>query len=215
MKSVLRMCAVVAAVVSVSACTVRNPVKENSPDAEVLAARYVHDGPARLTLYTMRSNRNGSGAHTSLLINGSERVAFDPAGSFRKDGAIVAKNDVVYGMTPWMVDQYTRFHARETYHVVVQSLDVSPQVAEMALRKAQSLGPVLESQCAQSTSQVLRALPGFEDAPSTLFPVKLEEYFAAKGATYERLFEYDDDDKSKVLAAFTPQYEDEPLSPTN
>ncbi len=215
MKAVLRVCAVVAALVSLSACTVRNPAKENSPEPEVLAARYVHDGPARLTLYTMRSNSNGQGAHTSILINASERVAFDPAGSFRKEGAIVAKNDVVYGMTPWLVDQYTRFHARETYHVVLQSIDVSPPVAEMALRKAQSLGPVLESQCAQYTSQVLRSLPGFEDAPSTLFPIKLEEYFAAKGATYDRLFEYDEDDKSKVLANFTPQYEIENKAPTN
>ncbi|TCL08483.1 hypothetical protein BXY66_0520 [Shimia isoporae] len=215
MKSVLRVCAVVAAVVSLTACTVRNPVKENSPDAEVVAAQYVHDGPPRLTLFTMRSNRTGQGAHTSLLINASERVAFDPAGSFRKEGAIVAKNDVVYGMTPWMVDQYTRFHARETYHVVVQSIDVSPQVAEMALRKAKTLGPVLEAQCAQTTSQVLRSLPGFEDAPSTFFPTRLEEYFAAKGATYDRLFEYDDDDKSKVLAAFTPEYEAEPVDPSN
>ena len=215
MMILVRGLALLALVASVSACSVRNPASDNSPDAAVQAARYVHDGPKQLTLYTMISNESGSGAHTSLMINGSQRVAFDPAGSFRKEGAIVAKNDVVYGMTPYMVDQYTRFHARETYHVVVQSLDVSPQVAEMALRKAQSLGPVLESQCAQSTSQILRALPGFEDAPSTLFPVKLEEYFAAKGATYERLFEYDDDDKSKVLAAFTPQYEDEPLKPTN
>ena len=33
------------------------------------------------------------------------------------------------------------------------------------------------------------------------------DYFAEKGATFERLYEYDSDDKSKVLAAFVPEYE--------
>ncbi|WP_247738663.1 hypothetical protein [Shimia sp. R9_2] len=202
----IRMMALALLALSLAACTVRNPVETNAPDQEVAAARYAHSGPKQLTLFTMISNDNGSGAHTSLLINASERVAFDPAGSFRTEG-ITAKNDVVYGMTPYLVDQYTRFHARETFHVVVQTLDVEPEVAELALRKAQSLGPVLESQCALTTSQVLAGLPGFEDAPRTYSPRKLSEYFAAKGASYDRLFEYDDADKSKVLAAFVPEYE--------
>lgn len=206
MVSVFRLCAALILAVSVSACAVRNPVDTNSPDSELAQARYVHDGPTRLTLYTMIANSNGKGAHTALLINASERVAFDPAGSFRTDG-IAAKNDVVYGMTPYLTDQYTRFHARETYHVVVQSIDVSPQVAELALRRAQTLGPVGEAQCAHTTSALLAGLPGFEDAPQSYFPLKLSAYFAEKGATYERLFEYDDDDKSKVLAAFVPEYE--------
>ena len=205
--SFVRVAALLAVAVCVSACSVRNPESTNSPDAEVLAARYEHEGPKRLTLYTMISNDTGSGAHTSLMINAGQRATFDPAGSFRKEGAIVAKNDVVYGMTPYLEDQYKRFHARETYHVVVQSIDVSPQVAEMALRKAESLGPVLEAQCAHSTSGLLKSLPGFEDAPQSYYPLKLMDYFAAKGATYDRLFEYDADDKSKVLAAFVPEYE--------
>lgn len=204
MTVIIRFLALAVLALSVSACSVRNPVRTNSPDQEVAAARYEHAGPKQLTLYTMVSNRSGSGAHTSLLINASERVAFDPAGAFRTEG-IIAKNDVVYGMTPYLVDQYTRFHARETFHVVVQTLDVSPEVAEMALRKAQSLGPVLESQCALTTSQLISSLPGFEDAPTTYWPLQLSEYFASKGASYDRLFEYDDDDKSKVLATFVPE----------
>ncbi|MBO9478397.1 hypothetical protein J7382_12695 [Shimia sp. R11_0] len=206
MKNLIRGSFVLAMSLSVAACSVRNPVETNAPDSEVAAARYVHDGPKRLTLYTMISNETGAGAHTSLMINASERVAYDPAGSFRTEG-ITAKNDVVYGMTPYLVDQYTRFHARETYHVVVQSIDVSPQVAEIALREAQSLGPVLEAQCALTTSQLMSQLPGFEDAPRSYSPKKLSAYFADKGASYDRLFEYDDDDKSKVLAAFVPEYE--------
>ena len=206
MKPLLRLCAAVAVMATVTACTVRNPPETNSSDAEVAQARYVHSGPPSLTLYTMISNSSGAGAHTSLMINGSQRVAFDPAGSFRAEG-IAAKNDVVYGMTPYLVDQYTRYHARETFHVVLQTIDVSPQVAEQALRKAQSIGPVLEAQCAYTTSSLIASLPGFQDAPVTYSPLKLSEYFAKKGASYDRLFEQDGDDNSKVLKDFVPEYE--------
>ncbi len=206
MKTLLRLCTALAVMATLTACSIRNPVETNSSDAEVAQARYVHSGPPRLTLYTMISNSTGAGAHTSLMINGSQRVAFDPAGSFRT-GGIVAKNDVVYGMSPYLVDQYTRYHARETYHVVLQSIDVSPQVAEMALRKAQSTGPVLEAQCAYTTSSIIASLPGFEGAPVTYSPLKLSEYFAKKGASYDRLFEQDGDDNSRVLKAFIPEYE--------
>ena len=94
MTVIIRFLALAVLALTVSACSVRNPVRTNSPDQEVAAARYEHAGPKQLTLYTMVSNRSGSGAHTSLLINASERVAFDPAGAFRTEG-IIAKNDVV------------------------------------------------------------------------------------------------------------------------
>ncbi|PSL20959.1 hypothetical protein [Shimia abyssi] len=206
MRNVLRLCLAMAVMASLAACAVRNPVETNSPDEDVARARYVPAGPPSLTLYTMISNSSGAGAHTSLLISASERVAFDPAGSFRAEG-IAAKNDVVYGMTPYLVDQYTRYHARETYHVVVQKLEVSPAVAELALQRSKTIGPVTEAQCAYTTSALIASLPGFEDAKQTYYPVKLSEYFAKKGASYERLYEYDDDDKSNVLADFVPEYE--------
>ncbi|MEC8042170.1 MAG: hypothetical protein VX181_15955, partial [Pseudomonadota bacterium] len=61
-----------AAVSMLSACV----VKQDPPISdEVLAASvYQHDGPPRLTLFTMINNRTGRGAHTSLMINGSQRV---------------------------------------------------------------------------------------------------------------------------------------------
>ncbi len=206
MKFVPRFCVAFVLLAALSACSVRNGLDTNSSDVDVVQAQYKYVGPPSLTLYTMISNSTGSGAHTSLMINASQRVAFDPAGSFRADG-IVSKNDVVYGMTPYLVDQYTRYHARETFHVVVQTVQVSAEVAEIALRKAQTLGPIAESQCAKSTSELLASVPGFQDVPRTYYPVKISEYFANKGASYERLYEYDDDDKSKVLEAFVPEYE--------
>ena len=95
-----------------------------APDDAVARAAYRHDGPPRLTLFTMINNRTGAGAHTSLMINGSQRVIFDPAGSFKHE-TLPERHDVVYGITPPVADVYTRYHARKTYHVKVQELDVS------------------------------------------------------------------------------------------
>lgn len=192
------------AVLALSACAV--PSKSQwSSDEFVSRAIYRHNGPPRLTLFTMINNSNGSGAHTSLLINGSQRIAFDPAGSFRHED-IPARHDVVFGMTPYMVDVYTRFHARETFHVIVQQVDVSPEVAELALKKALSYGPVSRAHCAFSVSELLSELPGFGHIKKGYFPTKLSEQFAQiPGATFRRLYEDDDDDKSKVLRDFVPE----------
>jgi hypothetical protein len=192
-----------AATTALSACV----VKQDPPIAdEVLAASvYQHEGPARLTLFTMINNRSGRGAHSSLMINGSQRVIFDPAGSFRK-GSIVTRDDVVYNVTPVMADFYTRFHARETYHVVVQEVDVSPEVAEQALQLAMARGEVPDAFCANSTSELLSKLPGFEGISRTWYPKNLSEQFnAIEGVTRSELYEYDDGDRFKALEAFDPE----------
>lgn len=189
-----------AAVSMLSACV----VKQDPPISdEVLAASvYQHDGPPRLTLFTMINNRTGRGAHTSLMINGSQRVIFDPAGSFRK-GGIVTRDDVVYNVTPRLADIYTRFHARQTYHVVVQELDVSAEVAEQALQLALARGEVPDAYCANSTSELLAKLPGFEGIEKTWYPKDLSEQFnQIPGVSRSELYEYDDGDRFKALEAF-------------
>lgn len=180
-------------------------VKHDPPvtDQQIVEATYRHSGPPELTLFTMINNQNGSGAHTSLMINASQRVIFDPAGSFR-DEKIVARNDVVYGITPYVEDVYTRFHARKTYHVVIQRLSVSPEVAETALRLALGMGEVTDGRCAASTSQILAQLPGL-DVTQTMSPKKLMAQFGqAPLISSQSLYEYDDDDKTKALRAYEP-----------
>lgn len=66
------------ALISLAACGAE-PIW--APDDAVATARYAHPGPTSVTLYTVLSTRSGAGAHAGLLINGSERVLFDPAGS--------------------------------------------------------------------------------------------------------------------------------------
>lgn len=201
MNRFLRVFAAILMVGSLAACAVNT---DNASDDAIRAVAYSDGGQSRITLYTMVSNDTGSGAHTALLINGSQTVAWDPAGSFRGEG-VVARGDVIYGMSPKMVDYYTRYHARETYHIIVQELDVSPEIAEAALRKVMANGAVPQSQCALSTSAILRSLPGFEALPSTYYPNKLSDAFAQYSPIRKELWEYDADDKSTVLREYNAE----------
>lgn len=111
---------------TVSACS--KPAAWAS-DEDLAKVQYRDAGPTKLTLFTMINNRSGVGAHTSLMISASQRVIWDPAGSFYHP-SIPERNDVLFGISPRVADVYTRYHARETFHVIVQELEVSPDVAE-------------------------------------------------------------------------------------
>ena len=101
----------------------------------ISSVSYQHGGPTALTLYTMINNRSGAGAHTSLMINASQRVIFDPAGSVRLS-SVPVRGDVLYGISPTVADFYARAHARESFHVVFQRIEVPPALAELAMRLA-------------------------------------------------------------------------------
>ncbi|MFW2544180.1 hypothetical protein ACN2XU_16215 [Primorskyibacter sp. 2E107] len=189
------------AAVTLAGCAANTSGVDSTPE-EVAAATYRHDGPPSLTLYTMINNRSGSGAHTSLLINASQRVVFDPAGSVRLK-AVPEMGDVLYGITPRVKDFYERAHARKTYHVRIQSIPVSAEVAERALRLAQQSGPVASARCAASTSALLQQLPGFESISDTWYPNKLADQFATlPGVSDRKLYEDDADDKAIAIAQF-------------
>lgn len=174
-----------------------------APDEVVSQAVYRHDGPPRLTLFTMINNRSGNGGHTSLMINGTQRIIFDPAGSFKHE-TIPERNDVIFGITPQVADVYTRFHARETWHVRIQEIDVSPELAEQVLQLAQGYGAVPGAFCARSTSDILaQVLPG--QIKRTFYPVNLADQMSqVAGVREQRLHEFDNDDNSKVLREWSP-----------
>lgn len=172
-----------------------------SPEA-VAQAAYRHDGPPAITLYTMVSNNSGAGAHSSLMINASERVIFDPAGSVRHS-RLAERGDVLYGVTPEIARFYELAHARETYHVVVQRLEVSPEVAEQALQLARTNGRVAQAFCTMATSGLLRQLPGFDGIGQTFFPLGLlEDFERLPGVETRRVYDNDGDDKSTAIADF-------------
>ena len=72
-------------------------------DQTVADAVYRHDGPPTLTLFTVISKASGSGAHSALMVNGSQRLIFDPAGTFHHPN-LPERHDVIYGMTDPAVD---------------------------------------------------------------------------------------------------------------
>lgn len=167
-----------------------------------VVARAIHRKPGRkyITLYTMKNVDSDNGAHSSLLINASQRVLFDPAGSFEQE-VMPERNDVLFGATPRLENFYVSFHARSTYYVVGQSVDVSPEVAEQALNLALVSGPVAQANCARVTSRILRQLPGFEDIRQTWGPNRIQEDFAKlPGVTTLEYREDDADDKTLALA---------------
>lgn len=172
-----------------------------APDEAVSQAHYRHDGPPEITLFTVINNRSGEGAHSALMINGSERIMFDPAGSWYH-GWSPERNDVHYGITPLIEKRYIDYHTRVTYRTVIQRIRVTPEVADRAIALAEGAGPVPKAMCANSTSAILRQLPGFESIPQSYFPKKVSEAFGAlPGATFEVVYDDDDDDNSALLAA--------------
>ena len=164
-----------------------------APDEAVARARYVSNEPTSLTLYTVVSKRNGTGGHSALMINASQRVLFDPAGSF-KVGSVPERNDLLYGITERMRKLYIDYHARDTYDVLAQTIQVSPAVAEQALREAQSYGAVNKAFCGNSVSDILKDLPGFENTPRTFSPIRISEAFAAHPGVMTHLYRDGDPD---------------------
>ncbi|WP_420862257.1 hypothetical protein [Algirhabdus cladophorae] len=181
----------------VAACTV--VPSTYASDELVAQKRYVHAGPTSLTLLTVLKNSSDGGAHLALMVNGSERVIFDPAGSFQHP-VIPERGDVIIGSNPAVYDVFVDYHARVTYRVVEQVIEVSPAVAELALQKVYANGAVPQAMCSQSITTILSELPGFESIRQTWFPKNAMDQFGALPGVATRVYRDDDpDDKDLVL----------------
>jgi len=169
-----------------------------APEEQVQAARFVAGPPSYITLYTVVNKSSGSGAHSAILVNGSERLIFDPAGTWMHP-RLPERNDVHFGMTDKALAFYIDYHARKTYDVIEQQIMVSPQVAELVLRRVKDYGAVPKAMCTAATSSILRGVPGFESMPSTWYPKKLADAFGALPGVSTRLITDDDDDSNHVV----------------
>jgi hypothetical protein len=169
---------------------------KESPASAIEAAVHVNTGPPKLTLITMVNNRSGAGAHTALLVESTQTVLFDPAGSFEHE-RIPERGDVLYGMTPSWVQSYKSAHARNDFHVVSQEFSVTPAQAARALQLVQANGAVPSAMCTNSTSSILRQIPGFQSVKQVYYPLKLmEQVETLPGVTTTRYYE---DDAGDVL----------------
>jgi hypothetical protein len=179
---------VVGAPLALAACSAE-PVW--APDEAVNTATFRGQGPSALTLFTVKNNGSGNGAHSALLINASQRVLFDPAGSFETN-ATPERNDVIFGFTPGAEQSYLSYHSRIQYFTLIQSLNVSPAVAERALQLSLANGAEPKAHCTRAISRILAQLPGFETIGSTWFPNNLSDDFATlSGVTTSEVHEQD------------------------
>ncbi|MFM2390089.1 MAG: hypothetical protein RLZZ437_1644 [Pseudomonadota bacterium] len=193
---IARFAVVLAAIALLSACAEKAPY---APDEAVQAAAFVADAPPSITLFTVINNRSGGGAHSGLLINGSQRVMFDPAGSWYHPN-LPERDDVHFGMTDRMIAYYIDYHARETFRVVQQNVPLSPAAAEQVMANALAYGAVPPAQCTNSISRVLRDVPGLEALDSTWFPRRLMKSLAEVPGVVEVVTtDADADDNHGVL----------------
>jgi hypothetical protein len=188
----LRLVLSLVAVLGLAACGAE---PKWAPEEQVQAARYVEGAPTYITLYTVINKSSGSGAHSAILVNGSERVIFDPAGTWRHP-RLPERNDVHFGMTDKALAFYIDYHARKTYDVVEQKIYVSPEVAELVLAKVKAYGAVPKAMCTNATSGILRSVPGFESMPQTWYPKKLSDAFGQLPGVSAQLITDDDDDSN-------------------
>jgi hypothetical protein len=158
-------------------------------------ARYSSSAPPSVTLYTIINMRSGAGAHSALLVNASEFVLFDPAGSF-KVSFMPERGDVLYGASPRGMAAYSDYHARETHFVRSQTLQLPASTAEQILALVKANGAVAKANCARSITSILRAVPGFENIGTTYFPKALEADFALNPNTVHRTVTDATSDKS-------------------
>ncbi len=184
----LRSICIFAVLVVLSACGTA-PVYD-SPE-EVQRRAYVYDGPPSLTLITMVSNSTGAGGHSSLMINASQRTMYDPAGRYN-NSTVPEQGDLLYGITPEILKRYVSFHARDTHHVVLQTVEVSPAVAEQAFALAKQRGSSWDAMCSTNVTRILYNVQGFEHLRGSVFPARLMKNFGElPGVKTEQVYEYD------------------------
>ncbi len=170
-----------------------------APTEEVQKAAFSTGEPPSITLFTVLRKPYDAGAHSALMIDGAQRVIFDPAGTWGHP-RVPVQNDVHYGITEQMRKFYIDYHARESFDVMEQKIYVTPEVAALALRRVQEYGAVPKSFCASATSTVLRGLPGFQSIPGALNPTKVMKAFGKlPGVIEDRHLDGDPDDHSGIL----------------
>jgi len=163
-----------------------------APDADIAKRAYVGTDRPYLELWTMVNNKNGSGGHSSLVVNGGPQVImYDPAGRWWSS-AVPERNDVLFGLTPAVQKRYKSWHARDTHHVVTQRIYVSKEAAQSAYYAAIEQGASHDAMCAANVSALLDKVDGFAQLPNTFFPAGLMRKFGRlPGVVTEKYFEQD------------------------
>ena len=166
-------------------------VEVGAPPEQIAAASHVSSEPPYVSVVSMVHRQQESAAHTALFINASQRVIYDPAGTFQHRN-MPERGDIHYGATDRMIDYYERYHARFSHYVHVQKIPVSAATAEAVLRIAQARGPSPKMFCTVDTVAVLNAVPEIPRFSSSFFPEHLRRQVARLPSVQNR-YRYEED----------------------
>ncbi len=165
---------------------------------EVVARRYTAPDRPYIELISNVRTSNGEAAHTAMVINASQRVVYNPAGTWWHPDA-PERGDLHYGFTPAMERWFIDYHARETFQVEVQRRYVSAETAEAVLRRAEATGGASEGFCTYVIGDVLNGAPEFEGFPRAFFPGQAKRAFGRlPGVTTQVYTDDDRDDRSDL-----------------
>ncbi len=162
-----------------------------APQEAVEAARYVSSEAPYISLMTMVDRDDDEGAHSAILVNGSQVALYDPAGTFRHP-ELLERGDVFYGITPRWKEVYEWYHARKTTYVVEHRLPVSRAFADQMIARMEAQGPSPKLFCGINVSEVLRSFQMFSHVPRTFYPGEIMSAFASvEGVTERRVYQED------------------------
>ncbi len=151
--------------------------KDFAPVEAVAAARVATQDAPFVALVSMVNERSDGSEHSALLINGSQQVIYDPAGTF-EHSKLPRRDDVIYGVTPDYADYYNSYHARFGFYVEVQKLEISLEMADALIARAQAEGAVPKLTCAIATSNILNDFEPFAQINTTIFPGRVRKLFS-------------------------------------
>jgi hypothetical protein len=112
-----------------------------------------------------------------LIDGGPQRIMYDPAGRWWHS-QVPERNDVLFGLNPQKLQRYKSFHARDTHHVVSQTVFVTKEEAQEAYRLALAQGASHDAMCAINVSSVLRQMERFKPVGGHFGPAALMIKFA-------------------------------------
>ena len=184
--------AILAALLGVSGCA----QMISAPPEEIARARYT-DSESYISLYTMVEKGSGRGAHSGLIVSGSQVVLYDPAGTFKHPN-LPERGDVFYGLTPQMKFVYESYHARSTTNVMEQKLPVTREFADLVIARMEAQGPSAKMFCAKNTSAILRDFPQFAHVPHSFRPSFVADAFGEVPGVEARWVEQEDDGQNII-----------------
>ena len=189
-------------VLLVLGCT---PLPELDLTKEIDVPRCSHPGGATVTLVTVLRSKGGAGTHSALIVNGNQRVIFDPSGSFNHE-SLTIRGDVIYGANPAVVDTYIDYHTHNTHDTSALTVHVPDEITEDLLVRIMKLGYVQRAHCAQSISSLLHDTHGFESIRTTFFPKNLmENFLELKNVRWVRFSQPDETERSEKIYTWVGQ----------